>query len=319
MKYKIIVITGPTASGKTKLALKLAKKITPASIISIDSRQAYQNLPIITGQDIPKNFLKKNSAKLKIPYYTNGKTRLWAVNTIPLDQDINIADFTDLVFQIIRSEATTRNIILVGGSGLYLKAITTPIPTINIPPNPKLRTTLNNKTIRQLQKTLKDLSPKKFNQLNNSDKNNPHRLIRAIEIIKTKKPTKPWYLTLQKQSKFLILGIKNSKSVSATSIKKRVTKRINQGAVKELQKILKTKKLSPTVTKILGTKQIIDYLNKKITKTELIDLWAQAEYSYHKRQLTWFARQSKIIWYDKDSKDKLTDQAILWLKQTNSP
>lgn len=313
MNFKIVAIVGPTASGKTDLSLKIASKIGLASIISVDSRQAYQGLSIITGQDIPKNFYKKGE------YYTDGKTRLWAVNFLPPEKDISISSFTDLVFKIVKKEKFKRNIILVGGSGLYLKSITSPISTINIPQNKKLRSFLKNKDTKTLQEILRKTSPSKFNKLNNSDKNNPYRLIRAIEIAKAGKFPKPWYLSLQKKCKFLILGIKKTKEISVKDINKRVIKRINSGAITELEKILKTKGLSLSFIKTLGFKQIKDYLNKKISKQELINLWSQAEHAYHKRQTVWFARQEEIIWYDKDNQNKLINKALLWLKKTKLP
>lgn len=292
MKYKIVVITGPTASGKTETALELAQKIAPACIISVDSRQAYKNLPIITGQDIPVN--------CQIPVFM--------INTISLNQDISISSYTDQVFKIIKQESKTKNIILVGGSGLYLKAITSVIPTINIKPDAKLRATLNNKSVSDLQQMLKKKFPQKLASLNNSDINNPHRLIRAIEIAKSK-PAKPWYSRLQSNCQFLFLGIKNSKALSQSAIKVRVLKRLKQGAVKEASQIIGTNK------NILGLKELTDYINDKITKKELISLWTQSEYSYYKRQLTWFTRQPQIIWYDKNNKIKLIKKALSWLNK----
>lgn len=311
MSCKIIVITGPTSSGKTDLALKLAKKIGSTSIISIDSRQAYKGLSIITGQDIPKNFYKKGRC------YTDGKINIWMVNQIPLSKNINVSDFTDMVFKIIKKESPKRNIILVGGSGLYLKAITVFIKTINIKPNLKLRAILNKKNIQELQSILKENSISKFSKLNNSDKNNPYRLIRAIEISKAKKIIKPWYFNLQKNCKFLILGIRKTKEISIKDINKRVIKRINNGAIDELKTILIHKKTSLAIKKTIGFKQIKDYLNKKISKQKLIDLWSQAEYLYYKHQLVWFTRQKKIIWYDKSNQNKLINKALIWLKKTS--
>jgi tRNA dimethylallyltransferase len=313
VNFKIIVIVGPTASGKTDLALKLARKIGKTSVVSIDSRQAYKGLSIITGQDVPQNFYKKGE------YYTDGKTRLWAVNFLSPEKDINISSFTDLVFKIIKREGLKRNIILVGGSGLYLKSITSTISTITIPQDQKLRKILGNKDVKSLQKILKKESPLKFNKLNNSDKNNPYRLIRAIEIAKADNFKQPWYFDLQKRCQFLILGIKNKKEISIKDISKRVIKRINLGVVKELKHLLKNKNLNLSVTKTLGFKQVKDYLSKKISRQKLIDLWSQAEYSYYKRQLVWFARQKEIIWYDKANQDKLINKALTWLKKIKSP
>jgi len=309
-KYKIVVVCGPTATGKTHTALKLAEKLNClVSIISIDSRQVYKDLPITTGQDIPVEFLPR---KVNVSFEYNS-IRLFGLNFLKANQQINLSDFTKLIWQIIEKEtAQKRQIILAGGSGLYLQAITRPSNLIHIPPNLKLRDKLNKKTVLELQKILKIKNLLKFNSLNSSDKFNPRRLMRAIEIAVAGKHRQPDYFLKQGQVSFLWLGLQTSLANLQKRIKKRVQQRVEGGAIGEVQSLIKDypDKTLPIYT-TLGIAQILSYLNTS-EKDDLVNNWTQAEFSYAKRQITWFKKQKQIICYDISNKDKLIKYALAW-------
>ena len=196
-KSKIVVICGPTASGKTALALKLAK-LQPSSLIVVDSRQAYKGLDILTGKDIPPAFVKKNNPLSS--YFEHKNTRIWGIDLISPDQTPNLSDFTRFAWKVItREQQLGQQIILVGGTGLYLKAITSPLSQIHVPQLPKLRLKLNNQPLTSLQNYLRKINSNHFNTLNHSDQNNPRRLIRHIEILQTNTlPENEDYLIPQK-------------------------------------------------------------------------------------------------------------------------
>ena len=188
---KILFIVGPTAIGKTAFALKIAEEFN-GDIISADSRQVYIGMDIGTGKDIPHKF-KVQSSKFKvenknIPYYFDGKTKIWGLDLVAPNEEFSVADFARFAVPVINQIwADGKLPIVVGGTGLYIRALTQDLPDIFIPQNIKLRQKLHKLTTDQLQTELKQLSNTKFSSMNQSDQKNPRRLVRAIEIEMWKK------------------------------------------------------------------------------------------------------------------------------------
>jgi tRNA dimethylallyltransferase len=288
-KQNILVICGPTASGKTGLALQLGKELPKANILSVDSRQVYKELDIITGKDIPKNLPKKIS--------------IFGHNLFNPDERANLADFVRYSQKIILdSKKSDTPLIIVGGTGLYLKAITQNLSNVEIPPNPKLRQKLEKLSLEKLQDKLKKENPNKFSSLNRSDFMNPRRLIRALEI--SASPLQPKVQSHPAVSTTWI-GLMPDKITLKENIRNRVLVRLKLGAIEEVKHLIKNfpnRKL--TIYSSLGVSQIIDFLDKKIMKEELIETWTNAEADYARRQIVWFKKQPGIVWYDKDI-DKL--------------
>ena len=287
-KQQIVIICGPTASGKTSLALQLAKELKKVNILSVDSRQVYNDLDIITGKDIPNN-LPKNIA-------------IYGHNIFNPDERANLADFQRYSQAIIESSNTTHTpLIIVGGTGLYLKSLTQKLADVSVPPNPKLREKLEKLSLIELQETLRKTNPEKLNSLNHSDFMNPRRLIRYIEISQSKTKSKH-DISLQKEITFHWIGLLPEKETLKENIRNRVIARINSGAVGEvtsLQKWFPDNRLA--IYTSLGVSQIIDFLAGKLTKKELIDAWTNAEVDYARRQIVWFKKQPSIVWYDKST------------------
>jgi tRNA dimethylallyltransferase len=286
-KQEIIIICGPTASGKTNLALQLAKDLHKANILSADSRQVYKNLGIITGKDIPQNL--------------SPKITFFGHDIFNSDERANLADFVRYARNIIQiSKKSNTPLIIVGGTGLYLKALSQNLSQIETPPNPKLRQKLEKLSLTELQNRLQKENPRKLSSLNRSDFMNPRRLIRAIEI-STSKIKSPKNQTPQNQTSFHWVGLSPDKYTLKISIQKRVQERLKAGAIDEVKNLLKKfPDRTLTIYSSLGVSQIIDYLDKKISKRSLIDLWTNAEVDYARRQTVWFKKQPGIVWYDKD-------------------
>ncbi|MEK7495116.1 MAG: tRNA (adenosine(37)-N6)-dimethylallyltransferase MiaA [Patescibacteria group bacterium] len=274
----MIIITGQTATGKTKLALELAQKHN-GELINFDSRQIYKYLDIITGKDIPK-------------------TKIWLYDVVTPDQYFSSFDFVKHVTPIIKDiKKRGKTPILVGGTYLYLKHFLYGIDD-SVPPDFKLREKLNNKSVKELQDILKKLSLQSFNRLNNSDVNNPRRLIRKIEITTNPKGTILIRSVLKRTDPVVFIGLRyKNKSKLRQVIKKRVEKRLNNGAVEEVEKLLKVgyKETDPGL-KTIGYQQIIKYLNKELTKEKAIDDWVNKEVQYAKRQLTFMKKDKNISW-----------------------
>ena len=320
----MIIIVGQTATGKTKLALELAKNIPPpggGELINFDSRQIYKYLDIITGKDLPKNseFIIQNlelKSKYNIGYYSLAiynhlkpfTTRLWLYDVVTPDQYFSSFDFVEKVKPVIDDiKKRGKTPILVGGTYLYLKHLLYGFNDNNVPPNFELRKKLNTKTVKELQDILKKLSPESFNLLNHSDVNNPRRLMRKIEVAISNSadltdstdsdrlnPISSGFIRFHPK----IIGLKyQDKSKLRQVIEKRVGERLENGAIDEVKSILKMGyKSSDPGLKTIGYQQIIKYLNNELTKEKAIEDWINKEVQYAKRQLTFMKKDSNIQW-----------------------
>jgi len=281
----MIIITGQTATGKTKLALEFAQKYN-GELINFDSRQIYKYLDIITGKDIPE-------------------TKIWLYNIVKPDQYFSSFDFVQQVSPIIQDIKKRGKIpILVGGTYLYIKQLLYGFEDNNSPPDFKLRNKLNNRSVEYLQKMLRKINRGVFENLNHSDRFNPRRLIRRIEIEKHRQippispisPMSPMRPPMSPISQFI--GIRyRDKSILRKVIINRVEERLKNGAVDEVKKILKMgyTKNDPGL-KTIGYQQIIKYLNKELTKEKAVEDWINKEVQYAKRQLTFMKKDKNIIW-----------------------
>ncbi len=292
MMSKLIVILGPTASGKTELSINLAKKFNVEDV-SADSRQVYKGMNIGTGKvtkkemrGIPHYLLDIASPKKRFTVLQYQKLALKAINKIHKENKLPF---------------------LVGGTGFYIQSVVDGIVIPKVKPDWKLRAKLEKKNTEELFKILKKLDPKRAKSI---DKNNRRRLIRALEIvIKTKKPVPK----LKKQpikSDVLILGVKRNKKELETLIHKRLLKRLKDGMIAEVKKLRKSglswKRLEEFgleyrfVARYLFTLQNFSKKNlggqKKLNYQEMIEKIQKESEHYTKRQMTWFKRDKRIRW-----------------------
>ena len=275
----MIIVTGQTATGKTKLAQELAKKHN-GELINFDSRQIYRYLDIITGKDIPK-------------------TKIWLYDIVTPDQYFSSFNFVERVTPIIEDiKSRGKTPVLVGGTYLYLKHFLYGFDDNNSPPDFKLRDRLNNKSVKELQDILKKLDAQSINRLNNSDVNNPRRLIRKIEIASSQKRTVLIRTVLKRTDPEIFIGLKyKDKSKLRQVIEKRVGDRLKKGAIDEVKKLLRMGyKESDPGMKTIGYQQIIKYLNKQMTEKQAIEDWINKEVQYAKRQLTFMKKDKNIKW-----------------------
>jgi len=278
-KQKLIVILGPTASGKTDLSIKLAKKFK-GEVVSADSRQVYKGMDIGTGK-ITKKEMEG------IPHYL--------LNVVSPRQIFNVTKYKKLALEAINKIHKKDKIpFLVGGTGFYIQAVADNITIPEVGPNWKLRKQLKKKTAPELFKILKKLDSRRAK---NIEKGNKRRLIRAIEIIKkTKKPVPP--LKKKKpQFEVLILGVKKEKKELEKLIEKRLKKRFKQGMIQEVKNLRKSgiswKRLEEFG---LEYRYIALYLQNKLTREEMINKLQKEIEHYAKRQMTWFKKDKRIYW-----------------------
>ncbi len=170
----VLIICGPTATGKTKLALQLAKELD-GELISADSRQVYIGNDIETGKD--KDIIENSGIKI------------WLLDILNQNEEFSVSVWRKLAKEAISNILSRSKLpIVVGGSGLYIKSLVQDLPDIDIPYDRKLRKELENKSAIDLFNYLKSINSQKAHSLNNSDKHNPRRLIRAIEILQCPSP-----------------------------------------------------------------------------------------------------------------------------------
>jgi len=280
---KLIVILGPTASGKSELAVKLAKKFN-GEIISADSRQVYKGMDIGTGK------ITKKERKEILHYLIDIKNPNQIYTVWQYKKEAIKA-----INKIIKKGESP---FLVGGTGLYLKAVIENLEIPRVKPDWKLRKSLELKIktrgIKSLYDELIKIDPEAAYIV---DSQNPRRIIRALEVaIKTKKP----FSQQRKKGKSLFDVLEIGLSLAEDKLKEKIEKRVNKmmktGLVKEVKNLIKIYDKNLPAFDAIGYREIIDYLNKKISSAETIKKIKKNTWHFAKRQMTWFKRDKRIHW-----------------------
>ncbi len=294
---KIVVILGPTSSGKSEVAIKLAKKYN-GEIISADSRQIYRNMNIGTGK-IARDFssLKSKIKNQKSKYfiYYSSSIPHYMIDIVSPKTDYNVAKFKKQAEKIIDDILKRGKLpIICGGTGFWIKAIVDNVAFPAVRPNKVLRNQLNNKSAEVLFKMLRKLDPERAK---NIDQHNKVRLIRAIEICKVVGFV-PRYKIQDTRYKFLQIGIKLSKEKLQKNIQKRLGARFKQGMIEEVRDLHYKKGVSWKKLESFGLeyKLIALYLQKKLIKKEMNEKLLQEIKNYAKRQMTWFRKDKRTKW-----------------------
>ncbi len=294
---KLIVVLGPTASGKSALAVKIAKKFN-GEVISADSRQVYQGMDIGTGKVTKKEM--------------QGVTH-YLLDVASPKRIFTVAQYRELALKAINRIMKKGKIpILCGGTGFYIQAVVDGIIIPKVKPDWKLREKLQKKSVEDIYQMLQKLDPRRAK---NIDKNNPRRLIRAIEIVmKTKKPVPRLRQGYGGQAyPVLMIGIKKEGEENKFSsspfaiarvneelrkiIRKRFFKWLKQGFIKEV-KNLRRSGLSWQKIEEFGIhyRTAAQYLQNKINYEKMVENSLKELRNYAKRQITWFKRDKRIHW-----------------------
>lgn len=293
--HKLIVVLGPTATGKSELAVKLAKKYR-GEVISADSRQVYKGLDIGTG---------------KITKEEMQDIHHWLLDVENPKNVFNVSDYKKLADEKIKTIFKRNKLpIICGGTGFYIDAVVKNIVLPEVKPDTKLRKDLEQKSLEELQETLLKLDPVRYK---NIDLKNKVRLVRAIEIAKhigsvpEVKIEKPSFQVLQ-------IGLKLGPETLRKKINKRVISRLKQGMIEEAI-YLNKKGLSFERMRELGLeyRYLADFLENKITKKELTLKLQNEIWHYAKRQMTWFKRDKSIKWFDPKELRNISKEIDLWL------
>lgn len=305
MIKKALVILGPTATGKTDLALKIAQKFY-GEIIACDSRQVYSGLDIGTGK-LPNEKVKVKKGQ---GFWEINNIQVWLYDVINPKKQYTVADYVkDAEAAIDKIETRGKLPIIVGGTGLYLKAATLGFSNLSLPIDKKLKGELMKLTLQELQNKLKSLSPTRWEKMNNSDRQNPRRLLRSIELfyMNPYMDTKEYKTSLSRYN-ILKIGLTAPREVLYQKADLRVLDRIDQGMVKEAIRINK-KGVSLKRMRSLGLEYgvLADYLEGKIkSKDDLVNCLQLKIHGYIRRQLTWFKKENNVNWFDIIDKNYLT-------------
>lgn len=277
MKPKIIVIVGPTASGKSDLAVRIAKEKN-GEVISADSRQVYKGLDIGTGK-ITKKEMKG------VPHHL--------LDVVGPKQTFTVALFKRKAEKAIKDILSRGKVpIICGGTGFYIDSLVFDMDIPEVPPNKELREKLEKKSLEQLFKELQKLDPERAVEI---DSKNKVRLVRAIEIAKAIGKTPK----IRKSEKYDVewIGIDWSDEILKERIYTRLVRRIKGGMIKEAQ-ILHEKGLSYKRMEVLGLeyRYLARFLKNEITREEMISELSTKIWQYAKRQRMWFKRNREIKW-----------------------
>lgn len=303
MLPKLIVITGPTASGKTALAIRLAKKFN-GEIISADSRQVYRGIDIGTAKP-PISYEPRRGESTKSSVPSNDGTYGYVkgiphhlINIKNPNQTYTLGQFKKDATKAI-NDITKRGKIpfLVGGTGLYLNALINNLEIPEVKPNKKLRQQLERqiraKGLKSLYKKLLKLDPAAARIV---DPHNPRRIIRALEIALAAKI--PFSQTRKKGQKLfdvLVLGI----AVPPDKLKKRIAARTDdmfkRGLVSEVRKLIKKYGTHVAAFDSIGYREIIDYLKNQITLAQATTQINQNTWRMTRRQANWF-KKFAVVW-----------------------
>lgn len=297
-KLKVIVICGPTASGKTALSIELAKKID-GEIISGDSMQIYKDMNIGTA--------KPNIEEMQgIKHYL--------IDFVDPDKRYSVADFKRDAEKAIKEILNKGKIpIVVGGTGLYIDSLIYGIEYQDIKFDEQYRKELEEIAIQdggleKLYNKAKEIDRVAIEKISPNDKK---RILRVLEIYKATGKTKT-----EQEEESRKNGIKYDYRVFAINIEReklyeRINKRVDimvqQGLIEEVKKLLQKYNEFPTAMQGLGYKEVVEYLEDKCTKEEMIEKIKMETRRYAKRQITWFKKNKQTIWIDglKDKQDNI--------------
>lgn len=278
MKPKVIAIAGPTASGKTKMAIELAKQID-GEIISADSRLVYKGFDIAAAKPTVKE-------RDGIPHHL--------IDIVEPEYDYSVADYHDdakkAIYDILSRGKTP---IVAGGTGLYFRVLLENYDLPRVEANPKLRAELDSREKEDLLAELKNLDKISYKKLIDANK---RRIVRALEV--TKILNRPFSeVSTQKEPEFEVewkMPKINSREELYERINQRVDKMVEDGLIEETKKLLEKHGRIKNFVCTIGYQEVLTYLDGEATLEEALDKLKQHSRNYAKRQLTWFRKNPKL-------------------------
>lgn len=307
MKPKVIVIVGPTASGKTALSIELAKKIN-GEIVSCDSMQIYKDMSIGSAKPTPEEMQG-------IKHYM--------IDCVLPDARFSVAEYKKQAEEAIEEIILKgKSPIVVGGTGLYANSLIYGIEYNEINFDEKYREELEQIALKEnglitLYEQAKKIDNIAMEKISQNDKK---RIIRILEIYHSTGKTKTELEIESRKNgpkyEYKVFAIDIRRDVLYDKINKRVDIMLENGLIEEVQNLLEKYDKFPTAMQGLGYKEVVEYLNKLITKEEMIEKIKQETRRYAKRQLTWFRKNKQIVWLD--GLNDIQNNINIILKATNN-
>lgn len=307
MNRVLPVIYGPTSSGKTDYALSLSLS---TNIISADSRQIYRYMDIGTGKDIgnatykdlktPKIIDKKIHWGYYHQFDSENPVKLWLLDLVYPSDGFSSVDWSLLTAYLLNKY---EDCMIVGGSGYYIKTLIDGIQNYNLNSNFDLRKELEKLELGKLQKMLGEIWPDRLEGMNDSDRKNPRRLIRAIEIAQNKKSDKPMKFldSIKVKGVYLMPDFEYLK----TKIRARAKDRLKEGLLDEIANLLKKGyKWDDPGMNTMGYREFRQYFSSERSKEECFKEWVSDEIKYAKRQMLWFRDDERFTKVSTAQKNK---------------
>lgn len=295
-RRNLIIITGPTAIGKTGLAVFIAKFLK-TEIISFDSRQFYKEMKI--GTAVPTD-----EERAEVPHHF--------IQNLSIHQDYTVGDFEkDALQKLEKLFQKHDTVVMVGGSGMFEKAVTEGLdefPEIDKSIREELNQEFENQGIEPLQNELQQVDPEYFEQV---DINNPVRIIRALEIYRgTGKPFSSFRKkqTAPRNFNLIKIGLELPREEIYERINRRVDLMMEEGLLEEVQSLYEFKHLNSLQT--VGYKELFDYLDGKIELDFAVDEIKKNTRRYAKRQLTWYRKDENIKWFSPFEKEEILEYIL---------
>lgn len=291
MLKKLIVIVGPTASGKTALAVRMAIHFK-TEVVSADSRQVYKGMAIGTAQPSPEQLAS-------VPHHF--------IATRRVDETLDAATYGEEALATINKLFVSHNeVVLCGGSGLYVKAVLEgfdEMPAVSAGTREQINEEYREKGLTWLQSEVKSADPDYFEVV---DQMNPQRLVRALELVRGAGVKMS---ELRNQSKRVLafnvvkIGLKLPKAELDERIDRRVDMMVAEGLFDEAQAFSRKRELNALQT--VGYQEVFGYINGQYTKEDAIEHIKRNTRLYAKRQMTWFRRDKEIKWFDPNDWDEM--------------
>ncbi len=300
-KPLLICVVGPTAIGKTSLAIKLAKAFS-TEIISADSRQFYKEMCI--GTAVPS----KDELEAVPHHFIQNKS---------IFEDYSVGDFERDAIALLKILFEKNKVaIMVGGSGLYVDAVVKGLDNFpEVPPEirEQLNSELSEKGIAALQNELKKVDSSYFEKV---DIHNPHRLVRALEIYRA--TGQPYSSFLKKETdkrdfETIFIGLTAERELIYERINQRVDKMVHEGLIEEAKSLLLHKERNALQT--VGYRELFEYFDGEISKEEAISEIKKNTRRFAKRQNTWFKKNEAIQWFDYNTD---SSEIITFIKEKNA-
>ena len=296
-KSKLLVVVGPTASGKTSLSISLAKQFK-GEIISADSRQVYRSLDIGTEKVTEKEM---------------DGVQHHLIDVVDVGTVYSATDFKRDAEEVIR-DCTNRGRlpIVAGGTFFYIDVLLGKAATADVEPNEELRDYLNDFNTEALYRQLETVDPVRASTI---DKHNKRRLIRALEVVSAKGRV-PQEADNDCPYDVLLLGIERSREELRARIRARAEAALTRGLVEETKDLLEQNVSAGRLSEIgLEYRLVLQYLNGELSDTELIQRLEEKVWQYAKRQLTWLKRDDAIRWVDPVDRERIFSTVETWLKK----